>query len=424
MRRSPVRFRSSAHFFKTMASESFISLKDVQEADQRIAQYIRRTPSIPFDYLNRQLGKEIILKAEIFQKTGSFKFRGAANCVLSQMAQAKKAGVVAASAGNHAQGVASICHLLGISSTIVMPISTPGIKIQNTQRWGAKIELVGNVYDESYDHAVKLSQEQGSLLIHPFKDPLVQAGQGTLGLEILNEPLTKETEAVLISVGGGGLITGVGTVLRALNPKIKIYGLTAQSAPAAYQAVKSKTPKESPVTFTLAEGVATKKTEQMMLDNISRQVDDVFSLSEESIAKAISVLAEQGKMVVEGAGALPVAALLEGLIPEKRVTAVLCGGNIDLPALSAVFRRGMIEQGRLVRLLIMIWDRPGTLHTITEVFAQKRANIVEVHHTRSALSHRMGEASIEVEIETRGHEHTQEIIDALSQRGFHVERQS
>jgi len=407
-----------------MNSKSFISLKDVQEADQRIAHYIRRTPSIPFDYLNRKLEKDIVLKAEIFQKTGSFKFRGAANCVLSQMAQAKKAGVIAASAGNHAQGVACICHLLGIPATIVMPVSTPGIKIQNTQRWGAKIELQGNVYDESYDYAVKLSQEQGSLLIHPFKDLFVQAGQGTLGLELLSDPLTRDTEAVLVSVGGGGLITGIGTVLRALNPKIKIYGLTAQSAPSAFQAVKAGEPKESPVTYTLAEGVATKKTEPFMLENISRQVDDIFSLSEESIAKAISVLAEHGKMVVEGAGALPVAALLEGLIPEKRVTAVLCGGNIDLPALSAVFRRGMIEQGRLVRLLLNIWDRPGTLHSITEVLAQKRANIVEVHHTRSALSHRMGEASIETEIETRGHEHTEDIIEALTQRGFRVERQS
>ena len=401
-----------------------ISLKDVQEAAIRITPYIRKTPSIPFDYLNRQLGKECVLKAEIFQKTGSFKFRGASNCVVAQMSQAKKSGVVAASAGNHAQGVASICHYLGISSTIVMPVSTPGIKVQNTQRWGAKVELVGEVYDESYEHALKLSKQFGSLLIHPFQDPLVQAGQGTLGLEILGDPLSENTEAVLVSVGGGGLITGVGTAIKALNPKIKIYGLTAQSAPAAYQSVKTNTPTETPVAFTLAEGVATKKTEQMMLENISRCTDDIFSISEESIAKAISLLAEHGKMVVEGAGALPVAALLEGLIPEKKVTAILCGGNIDLPALSSVLRRGMVEQDRLVRLLILIWDRPGTLHGITEVFAQKRANILEISHRRSNLKHRMGQAAIEAEIETRGSEHTEEIIKALTDRGFHVERQA
>jgi len=401
-----------------------ITLKDVQEAETRVSPYIRRTPTLPFDYLNRLLGKECILKAEIFQKTGSFKFRGAANCVLSQMAQAKKAGVVAASAGNHAQGVASICHLLGIPATIVMPISTPGIKIQNTQSWGAKIELVGNVYDESYEHAMKICREHGSLFIHPFKDPLVQAGQGTLGLELVQDPLLQEAEAVLVSVGGGGLITGIGTVLKSLKPHIKIYGLTTQSAPAAFQAVKTKKPTEIPVQFTLAEGVATKKTEQWMLENISRQVDGIFALSEESIAKAISVLAEHGKMVVEGAGALPIAALLEGLIPEKKVVAVLCGGNIDLPALSSVLRRGMVEQGRLIRLLITIWDRPGTLHSITEVFAEKRANILEISHRRSALHYKMGQAAIEAEIETRGRDHSREIIEALSQRGFHVEPQT
>jgi threonine dehydratase len=305
-----------------------------------------------------------------------------------------------------------------------MPVSTPGIKIQNTQRWGATVELVGDVYDESYEHAMDLCKDRGSLFIHPFRDNLVQAGQGTLGLEILDEPLCKETEAVLISVGGGGLITGIGTVLKTLNPKIKIYGLTAQSAPAAYQAVKTKQPSQAPVTFTLAEGVATKKTEEIMLENICRNVDDIFSLSEESISKAISLLAEHGKMVVEGAGALPIAAILEGLIPEKKITAVLCGGNIDLPALSSVLRRGLVEQDRLVRLLITIWDRPGTLHGITEVFAQKRANILEISHRRSNLKFRMGEAAIEAEIETRGAEHTQEIIGALTQRGFRVERQA
>jgi threonine dehydratase len=407
-----------------MTDLKLISLEDINQAQKRIAPYIRNTPSVPFDYLNRKLNKEIILKCEIFQKTGSFKFRGAANCVLAQMAQAKKAGVVAASAGNHAQGVASICYTLGIPATIVMPIATPGIKVQNTQNWGATVELVGNFYDESYEHAMKLCKERGSLFIHPFKDPLVQAGQGTLGLELLGEPLNKDTQAVIISVGGGGLITGIGTVLRALNPKIKIYGVTAQSAPAAFKAVKENHPTEEPVDFTLAEGVATKRTEQVMLENISRNVDDIFSLSEESIAHAISVLAEHGKMVVEGAGALPIAAMLEGLVPEKKVTAVLCGGNIDLPALSAVFRRGLVEQGRLVRLNITIWDRPGALHGITQVFAEKRANVLEIHHQRGALHHKMGQAAIEAEIETRGEEHTGEIINALTSRGFHVERNS
>lgn len=403
---------------------SKITLDDIYEAAKRIEPYIRTTPTLPFDYLNRTLEKSCLLKAEIFQKTGSFKFRGATNCILSQMAQAKKAGVVAASAGNHAQGVASICHTLGISATIVMPVSTPGIKIKNTMDWGAKVELVGEVYDESYEHALQLANQQGSLFIHPFKDPLVQAGQGTLALELLKEPLFDKTEAILISVGGGGLVTGMGTALRALRPDIKIYGLTAQNAPAAYRTVKSQTPQEAPVQFTLAEGVATKRTEQPMLEAITPHVDEMLTLSEESIAKAISLLAEHGKMVVEGAGALPIAAILEGLVPEKNITAVLCGGNIDLPALSSVLRRGLVEQDRLVRLLITVWDRPGTLHAITDVFAKLRANILEVHHQRGALQHRIGQVAIEALIETKGKQHSDEIISELSQRGFHVEKQT
>lgn len=404
--------------------ESKLKLEAVYEAQKRIEPYIRLTPILPFDYLSFLLNKNILLKAEIFQKTGSFKFRGATNCIVSQMAQAKKSGVVAASAGNHAQGVASICHSLGISATIVMPTSTPGIKIKNTQRWGAQVELWGEVYDESYEHALKLAKEQGSLFIHPFKDLLVQAGQGTLGLELLNEPLFKTMEAVLISVGGGGLVTGVGTVLRALCPDIKIYGVTAQNAPAAYQAVKTKSASHIPVQFTLAEGVATKRTDEEMLNNISPHVDEILSVSEESIAKAISLLAEHGKMVVEGAGALPVAALLDGLIPEKNVMAVLCGGNIDLSALSAVLQRGLAEQDRLVRLLITVWDRPGTLHSITDVFAKLKANILEIHHQRAALNHKMGQVAIEALIETKGKQHGDEIITELVSRGFHVEKQT
>ena len=208
-----------------------LTLQDILKAEALIRPYIRNTPLVPFDYFNRQSGKDAWLKCEMLQKTGSFKLRGAAACILNNIAQAKKAGVVAASAGNHAQGVASICHTLGIKATIVMPEPTPSIKIQNTESWGAKVELVGQVVDESFVHAEKLSQEKGLLLVHPFRDPYIQAGQGTLGLELANAPEFEGVEAVLISIGGGGLISGVGTVLRNKFPKIKIYGVTAKNAP-------------------------------------------------------------------------------------------------------------------------------------------------------------------------------------------------
>ncbi len=219
-------------------------------------------------------------------------------------------------------------------------------------------------------------------------------------------------------------MTGIATALRAKMPKLKIYGVTAKNAPSAYNAIKEKKASDHAVTFTLADGVATKRTEESMVNALTPLVDDVFSLSEESIAHAISLLAEHAKMVVEGAGALPVAALLEDLIPEKKVAVVLSGGNIDLPALSHVLQRGLVEQGRLVRLNIKIMDRPGGLHSLTKILAERRANILQVFHQRTSLNTAMGETEVEIDIETRGHDHTSEIIDALVNNGFRVTRAS
>lgn len=403
---------------------SSISFSDIQAARNRIAPYIRRTPFLPFDVLNLRKKTQIFLKCEFLQKTGSFKIRGAANCILENISQAKKAGVICASAGNHAQGVAAISHYLGIKSTVVMPVSSPGIKILNTQRWGSKVELVGEIFDESYDHARELAKKEGSLFIHPFNDPLIMAGQGTIGLELLEEPDFQGVEAVLLSIGGGGLMCGVATALRAKHPKLKIYGVTAKNAPSAYMALKNKKAADHAVTFTLADGVATKRTEESMMKHLTSLVDDVFSISEDSLAHAISLLAEHAKMVVEGAGALPIAALLEDLVPEKKIAAVLSGGNIDLPALSHVLQRGLVEQGRLVRMTIKIIDRPGGLHALTKILAERRANILQVFHQRTSLNTAMGETEVEIDIETRGHEHTTEIIDALTQNGFRVTRAS
>lgn len=395
---------------------------DVELARRRIAPYIRRTPFLSFDFLQLEKKLDVWLKCEQLQRTGSFKIRGAANCILENITQAKKSGVIAASAGNHAQGVAAICHSLGIKSVIVMPVPTPGIKIQHTQRWGAEVKLVGAMYDESYEHAMELSKQHGYLFIHPFRDPKIMAGQGTIALELLEEPSFQAVEAVVISIGGGGLLSGIGTVLKEKKPDLKIYGVTSKNAPSAYEAIKSGKACDKPVKFTLAEGVATKKTDQFMVDHLKPLIDGVFSLSEESIAHAISILSEHGKILVEGAGALPIAAILEGMIPHKKIAAVLSGGNIDLPALSNVLQRGLVEQGRLVRLLITIVDRPGGLNALTQVLADKRANILQVFHQRATLHTAVGEAEVEVDIETRGYEHTKEITAALEEKGFRVNR--
>lgn len=401
-----------------------IELSDIKSAQQRIGPYIRNTPLIRFDYLSKETQKNIFLKCESLQITGSFKIRGAANCIIENLAQAKKSGVVAASAGNHAQGVAAICHQLGIKATIVMPEFTPAIKVQNTLNWGAHVELVGKVYDDSYEHAMKLSQNHGLLFVHPFKDPKVMAGQGTIGLELMDSPLFESTEAVLVCVGGGGIATGIGTALKALKPGVKVYGVTAANAPAAYKSFKSSVATKETPKFTLAEGVATKGPDEFMLNALKASIDDIFSISEESIAHAVAVVAEHGKMVAEGAGVLAVAAICDNMIPEKNITAILSGGNIDLPALSMVLQRGLVEQGRLIRLLITVIDRPGGLNALTQVLAETGANVSQIYHQRATLHTCIGEAEVEADIETRGSKHTDEIIKTLTSRGFKVHRVS
>jgi threonine dehydratase len=399
-----------------------ISVEEVREARERIAPYIRQTPLIPFDHLAGPDGKSVLLKCEALQRTGSFKMRGAANCILQNIAQAKKCGVIAASAGNHAQGVAAVCHLLGIRATIVMPTVTPPLKVQNTLNWGANVELVGSVYDESFEFANKLAQAKGYLFIHPFRDHHILVGQGTLALELLEHPSFQDVEAVLFPIGGGGLISGCAQVFRQLRPKLKIYGLTARNAPATWKSFQKKQVVQDVVHPTLADGIANKKPDLNMLELLMTNVDEIFSLGEEPIACAISLLAERAKLVVEGSGAITVAAVLENLVPEKKVCAVLSGGNIDTVALSHVLQRGLVEQGRLVRLVISIPDRPGGLLSVTQVLAEKGANILQVFHQRATLKTSLGETEIEVDMETRGREFTEEIIHTLTEKGFRVQR--
>jgi threonine dehydratase len=399
-----------------------VSIESVRAAEARIAPYIRKTPLLPFDPLTGRDGRQTWMKCELFQTTGSFKLRGATNCILQNLDQAKQKGVVAASAGNHAQGVAAICNKLGIRATIVMPKATQPIKVKNTQDWGARVELVGSVYDESFEHALTISQKEGSLLVHPFRDPHVMAGQGTVALELAAEKEFAQMDAVVIAIGGGGLITGCASVLKTLKPGIKVYGVTAKNAPSLYKSFKAKKIVEGEVQHTLADTIATKKADTKMLEGVLNCVDDVFSISEEMIAHAIALLAEKSKLVVEGAGAIGVAALLENLVPEKNVGVILCGGNIDLVSFSHVLERGLVEQGRLVRLSVTAIDRPGGLHQLTEILAKAEANILQVFHQRTTLDAAVGETKIELQLETKGTEHTQEILHALTARGLRVER--
>lgn len=399
-----------------------ITAADIEAARKAIAPYTIRTPFLPSEFLSRTVQREVYLKCEMFQFTGSFKIRGATNFILANLAAAKKSGVIAASAGNHAQGVAAICQKLGIKATIVMPLTTPTLKVLNTKRYGAQVEQVGDVYDESYEHAMKLARDHGYVFVHPFVDPLIIAGQGTVAAELLEEPSFKDVEAVVCSVGGGGLVSGVGSLLKAKRPDLKIYGVTAKSAPAVWHSFKTGKVQSDPVTHTLAEGVATKKAHPDMVERLRGCVDDMLQISEEAIAHAISLLAEHGKIVVEGAGSLPLAAVLENLVPEKKIALILSGGNIDLFALSGVLQRGLVEQGRLVRVDITVPDRPGGLAAITDLLAKEKANILQVFHQRESLKRALGETLVEFLLETRGEDHTQKLLATLKERGYPVQR--
>ncbi len=401
-----------------------IKLKDIEKARESLKPFIRKTPLIRSEALSTRFKKEILLKCENLQITGSFKIRGATHCILQNLVQAKKSGVITASAGNHAQGVAAISQMLGVRATIIMPTVTPAVKVYNTQRWGAHVELVGGVYDESFDHAMQRSENENLLFIHPFKDPLVIAAQGTIGLELVEEALFQSVESIVIPVGGGGIASGCATALRSLKPGLRIYGVSAKNAPAMWNSFHCGKAVEEPVQLTLADGVAAKRADPELVAYLKKTIDDYFGVSEESIAHAISLLAENGKLVVEGAGALSLASLIENQIPEKNICLVLSGGNIDPTTLASVFQRGLVAQGRRVHLIVTISDHPGGLHALTDILAQKKANILQVFHQRTATYLGVGEANVEIELETRGPEHTQEILEILAQRGFNAHRVS
>src|SRR3989338_2704645 len=287
-----------------------MDIKLIEAARTRIAPYTRQTPFLNFESLSKRTDKDIWMKCETLQRTGSFKIRGAANCILEHIGQARKAGLSAPRAGNPAQGGAAIAHRLGIHSTIVMPVTTPAIKVHNTAAWGAEIILYGQVYNDSFQEAKRLSSEKGLLYIHPFNDPLTMAGQGTLALEMLDSPDLAGVEAVGIPVGGGGLIAGCSHAIRARAPQVKIYGVSAKNAPACWLYYHQGTVVEQAVRHTIAEGAATKKADPEMLALLQDGLDDFFAVEEDSIAFAISLLAEHAKLLVEGAGALPIAAIL------------------------------------------------------------------------------------------------------------------
>jgi threonine dehydratase len=390
----------------------------VKEAFERIKPVVNPTPVVYSTSLSRLYGLDIYLKLENLQKTGSFKVRGAYNKIVSLTDGQKKSGVIAASFGNHAQGVAWAAGLLGVKSTIVMPEATPIIKQVATRGYGGEVILHGRSFDEAYDYAVKLAKDKLLAFIHPFDDELIMAGQGTIGLEILEE--LPEVDAVVVPVGGGGLISGIATVVKEMKKGVSVYGVQSGAAEACTQEGR---PVSARTSSTIADGIAIKKMGEKTLPVIKKYVDGIVCVGEDSIAASILQLLERKKLIVEGAGAVTLAAVMEGKIPQggKKVLLVLSGGNIDVTMLDRILRLGLLKEGRIMRLETVLPDEPGTLARLTTEIAALKSNILHIIHLRDAVDVPVGCARVEVILEVEGPGHIERIKKGLKEKGYIIE---
>ncbi len=400
-----------------------LSLEDVRQARERLAPVIHRTAILPSRTFSALSGNEVFLKPENLQKTGSFKLRGAYNRIATLSAEEKARGVIASSAGNHAQGVALSAAIHGVKATIVMPARAPVAKVMATQGYGAEVVLHGAVYDEAFRHARELQAERGLTFLHPFNDPMVMAGQGTVALEMLED--LPDLEALVVPIGGGGLIAGMAVTAKALKPGIRVIGVEAEGFDAMRQSMLEGEIITVKAGSTLADGIAVKKPGDQTFPLIQRHVDAIVTVTEEEIAQAILLLLERAKWLVEGAGAVALAAVVDrkvGLAGAK-VGVVLSGGNIDINLLSAIIEKGLAKAGRLLRFRTTVPDRPGQLAQVMEVLAGGGANVRAIRHDRYGEAVDLGFVQIGFEVETRHRHHAEEVLQALRQRGIavHVE---
>jgi len=394
-----------------------LSFADIEAAAAQLHGHVLATPCVESKTLGQIVGAQVFLKFENLQFTASFKERGALNKLASLVQSGETVrGVIAASAGNHAQGVAHHAQRLGLRAVIVMPVTTPMVKVERTRGFGAEVVLHGDTFDEARDRALVLAAEQGLHFIHPFDDLLVMAGQGTIGVEMLQEQPTIDT--LVIAVGGGGLISGISTAVRHLKPGVEVIGVQTSRFPAMVNTIKGTAHPQG--ASTIAEGIAVGLPGLITREVIRQQVDDLVLVDEGDIEQAVLMLLEIEKTVVEGAGAAGLAALLKD--PErfkgKRVGLVLCGGNIDPLLLAAIIERGMVRAGRLARIQVNARDTPGVLARITAVVAEAGANIDEVHHQRAFSTLSAQNVEVELVLQTRNPQHVAEVLARLAAAGF------
>ena len=395
--------------------------REIEAAKVKVDQVIFRTPMILSDALSHLTGKEVYLKLENLQKTGSFKIRGAYHKLSRFNSLMRKRGVIAASAGNHAQGVALASSLLGIRATIVMPQGASLAKQMATRSYGGEVILYGQDVDEALRYAKGLAGKEKAF-IHPYDDEEVIAGQGTLGLEILEE--VPDVEGIIVPVGGGGLISGIATIVKKRRPRVKIIGVQSSHVPSALASLRKKRIVEVEAEPTLADGIAVRRVGEITFPIIQKRVDEIVTVEEDEIASAILLLMERKRIVAEGAGATPVAALLskQVKIKPRKLVLVISGGNIDVHLLDQIIEKGLTQTGRMARFEVLLRDVPGSLTKLTGLVAQHHANILHIIHERAARDIPIGFSKVILILETRGPDHVREIKKRLKEKGYVLQK--
>jgi threonine dehydratase len=401
---------------------STVTIADVEAARARIASAIYLSPCAYSETFSKLTGAKVFFKLENLQMTGSFKERGALNKILGLSAEERARGVIAASAGNHAQGVSYHATRQGLRAEICMPVTTPLIKVTATRGYGGEVVLHGANYDEAFEEAKRRQAERGLTFIHPFDDDAVIAGQGTIGLELIEQ--NPYLDAVVVPIGGGGLCAGIAVAMKETNPKIKVYGVQTARLPSMQRAVAEGKPVALPAATTIADGIAVRRAGERTLPLVQKYLDGIVTVDEEESANAILLLLEREKTVAEGAGAAAAAALVHRKLElaGKKVALLVSGGNIDVNFLSRIIERGLVKDGRLVRLRLHVPDHPGALHRLTGVIAGTRANVIEITHDRAYFGVSLGDTLIDITLETRGTVHIDELLAALGREGYAYER--
>ncbi|AHJ12868.1 MULTISPECIES: threonine ammonia-lyase [Sulfurospirillum] len=396
-----------------------IALSEIVKAKRQLANVVTKTPCALAPHLSEEVGAQVYLKKENLQITGAYKLRGAYNKIASLTKEERAQGVIAASAGNHAQGVAYSARSFGISATIVMPEATPLLKVTGTKALGAEVILSGDNYDEAYAYALTYAKEHGLTFIHPFEDDIVIAGQGTVALEMIDE--INDLDIIVVPIGGGGLISGMASAIKQIDPKIRVIGVNASGAPAMCESFYAKKAINSKSVRTIADGIAVRDVSVSNLEHILECVDEVVTVDDEEIAAAILFLLERQKLVVEGGGAASVAAIMHqkfNFTKNMKIGAVLSGGNIDVQMLSVIIEKGLIKSHRKMKLVITLIDKPGSLMRLTDLFKNANANIIQIDYDRFSTNLSYGDAQITIMLETKGIEHQKMIGSLLEAAGY------